>query len=130
MTLSKTLKTLAISAGLGLMLGGLAQAQMASQPTPPPEMDAWLKQAKLGSYDTGKHDWAEIEKLAMEEGELIIYSASSRMAKVATAFMEKYPGIKATSYDLGSVKTIEKTVREQNANLFNVDIVKIGRAHV
>ncbi len=126
MTLSKTLKTLAISAGLGLMLGGLAQAQMAKQPAPPPEMDAWLKAAKLGSYDTGKHDWAEIEKLAMEEGEVIIYSASSRMAKVASAFMEKYPGIKATSYDLGSVKTIEKTVREQNANLFNVDIVTTG----
>ncbi len=124
MRLTKTISTLALGLGLGLALGAFAQA--GERPPPSPEMDAWMKAAKLGPYDTGKHDWAEIEKKAKEEGALVIYSASSRMSKVAKRFMDKYPGIKATSYDLGSVKTIEKTVREQSANLFNVDIVTTG----
>jgi iron(III) transport system substrate-binding protein len=111
---------------LALSLSVMAHGFAKSQPPPPPEMDAWLKDAKLGPYDTGKHDWAQIEKLARQEGEVIVYSASSRMAKVATKFMEKYPDIKVTSYDLGSVKTIEKTVREQNANLFTADIITTG----
>ena len=124
MRLTTTLKSLAISAGLGLVMGGFALA--AERPAPSPEMDAWMKAAQLGPYDTGKHDWDAIKKKAMEEGEVVIYSASSRMAKVAKRFMDKYPGIKATSYDLGSVKTIEKTVREQSANLFNADIITTG----
>ncbi len=121
MYLTKILKSITLGACLGLILGAYAQA--GEKPTAPPEMDAWLKAAQLGPYDTGKHDWAQIEKNAIEEGAVVIYSASSRMAKVAKRFMDKYPGITATSYDLGSVKTIEKTIREQSANLFNADII-------
>ncbi len=107
-------------------LGAAGICAAAGPPAPPPEMDAWMKAAKLGPYDTKPQDWAEIKKKADEEGAVIIYSASSRMAKVAKKFMEKYPKIKVTSYDLGSVKTIEKTIREQNANLFSADIITTG----
>ncbi len=124
MCLKKTLTALAFGGCLSLAIGSFAQA--AERPAPPPEMDAWLKAAQLGPYDTGKHNWDLIKKKALEEGEVIIYSASSRMAKVGKRFMDKYPGIKVTSYDLGSVKTIEKTVREQSANLFNADIITTG----
>lgn len=124
MRFTKTVKTLSIAACLGLMPGNHAQA--AEQPAAPPEMDAWMKAAQLGPYDTGKHDWDDIRKKAVEEGSVVIYSASSRMAKVAKRFMDKYPGIKATSYDLGSVKTIEKTIREQSAKLYNADIITTG----
>ncbi len=92
----------------------------------PPEMDAWLQAAKLGPYEESPQNWAEIEKLAQAEGEVIIYSASSRIAKVAPDFEKKYPGIKVTSFDLGSVKTIEKTVGEQEAGLYNADIITTG----
>lgn len=124
MQLNKSTSAMLFGMLLSPLLAGLTLA--AERPAPPAEMDTWMQAAQLGPYDSGKHDWAEIEKLATEEGEVIIYSASSRMAKVAERFMEKYPGIKATSYDLGSVKTIEKTIREQNAELFNVDIVTTG----
>ena len=77
----------------------------------PAEMDAWLQEAKLGPYE-GEQDWAEIERLANEEGELVIYSSSSRIEKVAVVFEEKYPGIKVLSHDLGSVGTVEKTMRD------------------
>ncbi len=124
MTIKKAVGAMLFGTIISAIVAGSIHA--AERPAPPPEMDSWMKAALLGPYDSGQHDWAEIEKLANEEGEVIIYSASSRMAKVADKFMEKYPGIKATSYDLGSVKTIEKTIREQNAALFNVDIVTTG----
>ena len=31
---------------------------------PPPEMESWLKLAKLGPYDTGKENWDEVVKKA------------------------------------------------------------------
>ncbi|PID59602.1 iron ABC transporter substrate-binding protein [candidate division KSB3 bacterium] len=103
-----------------VLAGGVAAEEY------PPEMDAWLQAAKLGPYEESPQNWAEIEKLAKEEGEVVIYSASSRIAKVAPEFEKKYPGIKVTSFDLGSVKTIEKTVGEQEAGLYNADIITTG----
>ncbi len=92
----------------------------------PAEMDAWLQEAKLGPYEESPQNWEEIEKLAKEEGEVVVYSASSRIAKVADAFMAIYPEITVTYFDLGSVQTVEKTVLEQDAGLYNVDIVTTG----
>ena len=43
-------------------------------PKPPPEMESWLKMAKLGPYDTGEENWDEIVKKATEEGEVIVYT--------------------------------------------------------
>jgi iron(III) transport system substrate-binding protein len=40
--------------------------------------------------------------------------------------MAKYPEIKVTYFDLGSVQTVEKTVLEQDAGLYNADIVTTG----
>jgi len=124
MAIKKRLIAVLLAVGLVMSIPGWGIA--AKQPAPPPEMDAWMKLAKLGPYDAKPQDWAQIEAAAKKEGEVIIYSASSRMAKVAKSFMEKYPGIKAVSYDLGSVKTIEKTVREQDAGLFKTDIITTG----
>ena len=45
----------------------------------PPEMDAWAKEAKLGIYDKDQ-DWDEIIEKAKQEGEVIVYSSSSRIA--------------------------------------------------
>lgn len=124
MTLKNRLFAILIVAGIIFDLPGWGLT--AEQPPPPPEMDAWMKQARLGPYDTKPQDWAKIEAAAKKEGEVIIYSASSRMAKVAKTFMEKYPEINVISYDLGSVKTVEKTVREQNTDLFKADIITTG----
>ncbi len=90
-----------------------------------PEMDAWAKAAELGKYEKNQ-DWDDIIAKAKEEGELVIYSASSRMASVGETFSKVYPEIKVTSHDLGSVKTFEKTVGEQEAGIFNADIITTG----
>ncbi|NCB02963.1 MAG: ABC transporter substrate-binding protein [Spirochaetia bacterium] len=109
--------------GTALFAGGAKEAPVTS--TYPAEMDAWAKQAKLGIYDVAQ-DWDEIIRLAKQEGEVVIYSASSRMSAVGEAFTKIYPEIKVTSYDLGSVKTFEKTISEQEANIFNADIITTG----
>lgn len=62
----------------------------------------------LGSHATGQENWDEIVAAAKEEGEVSVYTASGRIAKLVDHFEALYPGIKLTVYDLGSVKTIEK----------------------
>ena len=120
------IRRLAATLCAGVLASVPVAAQTTSQPAPPPEMDAWLKTAKLGPYAESPQNWSEIERKAREEGSLVIYSSSSRMAKVAKAFMAEHPGIAVNSYDLGSVKSIEKTVREQDAKIYNADIITTG----
>ena len=103
-----------------------AVEELAAKDKFPPEMEKWLKASKLGPYGESPQNWAEIEQLAKKEGEVVVYSASSRVAKVAPEFEKKYPGIKVTYFDLGSVKTVEKTVGEQDAGLYNADIITTG----
>lgn len=93
----------------------------------PPEMDAWLKSAKLGPYDKTEN-WDDIVAAAKAEGEVVVYSSSGRIAKLVKPFNAKYPEIKLTVHDLGSVKSVEKTIREQDANIFNADIVTTGNS--
>ncbi|MBL6945780.1 MAG: ABC transporter substrate-binding protein [Rhodospirillales bacterium] len=86
------------------------------------KLDAWLKSAELGKYHKAD-DWAEITRKAKEEGELIIYSSSSALNEIGEMFMKTYPEIKVTSHKLGSAKTVEKTIREQDAGIYAVDLV-------
>lgn len=115
--------TLAL-AGLTLALGtGQATGQ-----TVTPETDAWLKSAQLGPYAPASEDWDEVVAKAKAEGEVVIYSASGRIAKLVDSFNALYPEIKLTVFDLGSVKTVEKTIREQDAGIFNADLVTTGNS--
>ncbi len=91
----------------------------------PPEMDTWAKEAKLGKYDKNQ-DWDEIIEKAKQEGTVVVYSSSSRIASAGEEFSKIYPEITVESFDLGSVKTFEKTIQEQDAGLYNADIITTG----
>ncbi|RKX88800.1 MAG: iron ABC transporter substrate-binding protein [Spirochaetes bacterium] len=126
--MKKTQKILVLCLIIGLAAGSFAFtscSQKIAGTDYSPEMDTWAQKAQLGKYDK-KQDWDEIIALAKEEGEVIIYSSSSRMAAVGNSFNKIYPDIKVTSHDLGSVKTFEKTVGEQEAGIFNADIITTG----
>jgi iron(III) transport system substrate-binding protein len=118
---------IAVTIGLLFLFTGFAFGMAATEEAVdyPPEMDAWLQEAKLGPYE-GTQDWDEIVRMAKEEGEVVVYSSSSRVATVAALFQEEYPEITVTSFDLGSVGTVEKTISEQEANLFNADLITTG----
>ena len=93
-----------------------------------PELDTWLKANKLGSYADGSENWDDIVAKARQEGEVVVYSSSGRIAKLVDSFNALYPEITLTMFDLGSVKTIEKSIREQDANIYNVDIITTGNS--
>jgi iron(III) transport system substrate-binding protein len=98
--------------------------------TPPPAptvvplspQEEWLKANELGTYDTGKQDWAAIESAAKAEGEVLVYANTSKVEKAAEAFMEKYPEIKVQAFDLGGDDVLLKTVEEQKAGAFTGDV--------
>lgn len=110
---------------LSLSLLALSPARAATET--PPEMLAWLKAAKLGPYNKDEN-WDEIVARAKQEGEVVVYTSSGRISKLVEPFNAIYPEIKLTVHDLGSVKSVEKTIREQDANIFNADIVTTGNS--
>ena len=115
--------TIAVVAAALLAVSSTSFAQTSS-----PELDAWLKSAELGPYAPAEENWDEVIAKAKQEGEVVIYSASGRIAKLVDAFQGMYPEIKLTMFDLGSVKTVEKTIREQEAGIYNADIVTTGNS--
>lgn len=84
--------------------------------------DQWLKASELGQYH-GDDNWAEIIKKAKAEGEVVVYSSTASTQRVAADFMKLYPEIKVSSYKLGSTKSVEKAIREQDADIHAADII-------
>ncbi len=64
--------------------------------------------------------------LALKEGQLTVFSLSSRIARVETAFEAAYPGIDLVSVDLSSTKQIARVVAEQEAGVFAVDVLYLA----
>lgn len=65
----------------------------------------------------------ELYEKAKQEGELNIYTISSRTQKVANSFAEKYPGIQVKVYDISSGTLKEKFVNEYEAEIYTADII-------
>ncbi len=68
-------------------------------------------------------DWNAIYEAAKGEGEVVIYSLSSRIFDAVESFKEKYPGIEVEASDMLTVDQIEKLTREQAAGVYNVDVL-------
>jgi len=84
--------------------------------------EAWQKAAGVGEFAPESQDWAAIEAAAKEEGQVVIYSVSSRIAKLVDGFKEKY-GIEIVGYDIPSDLQIEKLRREHKAGIHAVDVL-------
>ncbi len=66
------------------------------------------------------HD--ELVARAKEEGKVVVYATSSRIAKAAVAFTEKY-GIEVISSNLKDFELIEKVSKEAQAGVVGADFV-------
>jgi iron(III) transport system substrate-binding protein len=84
--------------------------------------DAWQQTAGVGAYASETQDWDAIEAAAREEGQVVIYSVSSRIAKLVDGFQEKF-GIEIIGHDMPSDLQIEKLRREHNAGVYAVDVL-------
>jgi len=88
--------------------------------------DAWAKAAQVGPYQPATLDWGAIQAAAVKEGKVVIYSNSSRWPDVQKTFEAKYPGVKVEGYDISGPELITKVKKEQQAGIFNVDVIFVG----
>ena len=57
------------------------------------EAEAWAQANGFGPYQAEEEDWDAIYAAALEEGEVVVYSNSSKIEKLIEPFQEMYPGI-------------------------------------
>jgi iron(III) transport system substrate-binding protein len=69
-----------------------------------------------------EQDWAAIEAAARAEGQVVIYSVSSRMENIVEDFMDRY-GVEIVWFDMESSDQIEKFGREYDAGVYEVDVL-------
>lgn len=86
------------------------------------EQLAWLEAAQLGYFAPESQDWDQIEAAAREEGQVVIYSVSSRIFQLQEEFEEKY-GVEIVGYDLPSDVQLEKLRREHKAGIYEADVL-------
>ena len=109
-TLSKT-KLLSTTAVLAIAMSSGAFADK-----------AWQQKAGVGEFASQVQDWGAIESAARKEGTVVIYSVSSRIAKLVDGFQDEY-GIEIIGHDMPSDLQIEKLRREHNAGINAVDVL-------
>jgi iron(III) transport system substrate-binding protein len=73
---------------------------------------------------------AELLPQAQTEGSVIVYSFTSRIARVEEAFEAAYPGIDLQGFDISSTEQIARLKAEAQAGTVNADVVYISDAAV
>ena len=86
-------------------------------------LDSWLKEAQLGPYLADQENWDTVIEKAKTEGKVVVYSSTSRTAKLKSLFEETYPGVTLEAYKIETLKIIEKFTREQESEIFNADVI-------
>ena len=87
---------------------------------------AWAKTAEVGPFAPKTQDWAAIEAAAKKEGKVAIYSNSSRWPDIKKTFEAAHPGITVEGYDISTVDLITKFQKEQQAGVYNADVILCG----
>lgn len=83
------------------------------------ETAEWAETANLD----GDESIEELYEKAQEEGEVVVYSATSAVEKIGLAFEEEYPGVKAVVTKVSDVDISEKIQREAESGVRNADLV-------
>ena len=112
----------ALWAILGLVIVLAASAGVGAQGLPK-EVDDWLREVQIGPYLPESIDWDAVYEAAKKEGKVVIYTSSSRTISLKEEFESLYPGVTMEVYELGSTGSIEKLFREQQAKVYNADVI-------
>ena len=80
------------------------------------------------ALDSASHD--ELVDLAIEEGQVTVYSFTSRIAQVEEAFEEEYPDIDFIGHDISSSEQITRLKSEAEAGAPSADVAYISDAPV
>jgi iron(III) transport system substrate-binding protein len=90
------------------------------------EQIKWATAAELGPFAPKTQDWAAIEAAAKKEGKVVLYSNSSRWPDIKKTFEVAYPGVVLEGYDISTVDLIQKLQKEQQAGIYNADVILCG----
>lgn len=77
------------------------------------------KAAQIEKYETTE----ELYEKAKEEGEVVVYSATSAGENVGLAFEEEYPGVKAVVTKVSDGDILERIKREHESGVNNADVI-------
>jgi iron(III) transport system substrate-binding protein len=77
------------------------------------EAEEWARANGVGPWTPETEDWAAIEEAARAEGKVVVYSNSSKIAKLIEPFQEMYPGIELAGADTDDIHV--KMSSEQTA---------------
>jgi iron(III) transport system substrate-binding protein len=80
--------------------------------------------AQPSDLDKLRHD--ELVKLAETEGKVVVYSFTSRIARIEKAFEAKYPKIDLVAFDINSTQQIARLKAENSAKVSNADVTYIS----
>lgn len=87
---------------------------------------ACLLASTATAQDMDQMTAAELLPLAQAEGSVVVYSFTSRIARVETAFEEAYPGVDMQGFDISSTEQIARLKAEAQAGTINADVVYIA----
>lgn len=79
-------------------------------------------------YDAMSVD--ELAAAAAEEGQVVIYSFTSRIFDVESAFEAAYPDVDLIPFDISSTEQVTRLSAEQQANIQNADVAYLADAPV
>lgn len=79
-------------------------------------------------WDALSHE--ELVELAMEEGEVVVYSFTSRIAQIETSFEATYPGIDVIPSDISSSELIQRLASEHQAGSATADVAYVSDAPI
>ncbi len=90
--------------------------------------EQWAKDNGVGPWTPDSEDWAAIEAAAKEEGEVVVYSNSSKIEKLIEPWNELYPDIKLGGGDTDDIAV--KMQAEQEAGNVVGDVWFQSSGHI
>lgn len=80
------------------------------------EAEQWAKDNGFGPYQAAEEDWDAIYAAALEEGEVVVYSNSSKIEKLIEPFQEMYPGIILAGGDTDEIN-VKMSSEQESGNV-------------
>ena len=114
--------------GIALVFGaaGCKKAGSTAEPQDGASLEPVISEwAKANKINDGSQSTAELYELAKKEGQVTIYSISSRITAVKKSFEEAYPGVTVNAYDISSNELYEKITRELASGVHTADVIHI-----
>ena len=118
---------------IGIMLltaCGSPATPVATEPPVEPTEVATEVPTEVAVDPLSGEDLEALVSAAEAEGTVVVYSFTSRIAKVETAFEEAYPGIDLVGADMSSTEMITRLKAEADAGAIEADVAYISDAPV